>query len=282
MGYYEKALEIQDAIGDRGEQIIILNNLVNVYTALERREQARAALRRAASLREEVADPEGAALLWIELGDRLLEDGLLDDGLLDGGAGNPRREYERAARICEEHGDMRGLALAEMHIARSWSRENQHAISFRHGERALALRIDVGNDKETVAAMGNLALIYDAAGEVQKSLALMERALDIAERCIDIDGMRALLKNLGASCMDADLDEAGIGFYSRALALAEDANDHMESASILESLGLLHVAVGRRSEGLALMRRALLIYSDMNAADEAEKVLERLRALDDA
>ena len=240
-----------------------LEDLADALFAEGKGDEARAALERALSVREEAAQPpEAFAGAW----ERLLA--------IATATGDLERAHELAERLVETTPSVeRFLRLAG--VQEALGRAEAAAASY---ERTIAL---AGPEQAPTAAIArnNLALLALAAGDASRAERLLTEALALYERTIGTENPDAAfaLDNLGNVRRSAGDLIAAEKLFRRALALRRRlfGGEHPDVAVTLNNLaGALHLA-GRLDEAEPLyrealeMQRKLLGAADPSAAQTA-------------
>ncbi len=218
-----------------------------------------------------VADPAGDPLAAMRL---LYARGLALRGV---------RRLEESAAALREAADSAlaagWLAFAEQALlesgASALSRADQKA-AFAAWEAHLALAERRGHRAGVARACGNLGIVHQRAGAIDRALELQQRALQLMEGLGDRAGLARTLGNLGNLHLDLGEFEGALDFYGRALAIADELGDRRGAARTLGNLGVVHAGRGAYTEALEHQRAALRLAEELGEREGVARALGNL------
>jgi DNA-binding SARP family transcriptional activator len=135
-------------------------------------------------------------------------------------------------------------------------------------QEALAIYIDIGDEKGQTRAANNLAYSYQLLGRHEEAIAALTGVLDLKRQAGHRYGEVVALCNLGEAYRELGrLDEA-IAQSKEALAIARELGATRDEGYALYSLGRAHLDLGEVAEAANLLEQALTIHhaaGDRNA-----------------
>ncbi|GAB2865576.1 ATP-binding protein [Lentzea nigeriaca] len=120
--------------------------------------------------------------------------------------------------------------------------------------KTLALRRELGDERGSVTALGNIAICYGTRGELRKAAEYTRECVEIGKR-LGLDNHRALMMDNLAVCY-FELGELDLALESSAEAvrLLDGQSQQRALANALASLARIHAERGEVAEGLAAAR----------------------------
>ena len=154
-------------------------------------------------------------------------------------------------------------------------RQKRFEESLQH--RALVEGLAAGDPHAESVALGNLALVHNARGELEEAEELQERALAMSEKALGTDHptVAAILNNL-AVVHDSKGDYAeAVRLYERALAIRQSSlgPEHPAVAASLTGLAAVRGANGDYAAAVELLERAIDIQTNALGANHLSVAL---------
>ncbi|MEO0966757.1 MAG: tetratricopeptide repeat protein, partial [Cyanobacteria bacterium J06639_18] len=170
LSYYNQALPLSRAVGDRSGEATTINNIAGVFLELGEKQKALSFYNQALPLRRAVGDRSGEATILNNIGAVYSDLGEQQKAL---------SYYNQALPLRRAVGDRGGEATTLNNLGRVYSAlgEKQKALSFYN--QALDLHRAVGDRGGEATTLNNLGRVYFALGEPQKALSLFNQALPI-------------------------------------------------------------------------------------------------------
>ena len=130
-------------------------------------------------------------------------------------------------------------------------------------ERAIKIVEEINFIELKTRLLTNMGVIYQQNGDREKSLANMEKVLEIAEKMDDKATQSFILRNLGYFYQDDDPDRAH-EYFKRALSLAEEIGSNTRIAMILDALAYYNLyRVKDYNKAMEYAKRALGIFKTL-------------------
>jgi DNA-binding SARP family transcriptional activator/tetratricopeptide (TPR) repeat protein len=157
-------------------------------------------------------------------------------------------------RSAQRTGDSVALALAHNYLAGTNYRLARYREAFTQIDRAIEIRMDIGDQLGAAASMMNRGRILVHLGRYAQALDAFERALTIRLEA------GAPPPAIGDNYLNIGLARMGVGDYAaaeegyrRALRIAEDAGSDISRAEACAHLGKLECLRGRHQAAIALL-----------------------------
>ena len=172
----------------------------------------------------------------------------------------PRSLWTRAVELMDKVGDRDGEGVTRLNFGSALWRWGETAAALEHFERASALLLEVAPHKAS-GALGQLAGALSTSGELERALAVSERALALARELGDRDGeARQLVGRGGVQRLAGDADGA-LRSFEEARAVAVAIGDPAAEAFAVQWIGIAradaadrHAPIEAAAEQLALAR----------------------------
>jgi len=174
--YYEQALEICRALGNRRGESASVNNLGTVYAKLGRHAEARACYEQSMVIDREIGNRPGLSKSLSNLGSVIDGQGYHDEA---------RAAFEEALRICREVGDVQGTSGALNNLGIVYDQLGDYAAAQRHFAEALQIRRQIGAQQGEGEGLSDMAMLHHHMGDDAGSLAYSRQALPIIQRLGD-------------------------------------------------------------------------------------------------
>ena len=223
---HQTGLDSARAIGDRGAQAWMLNNLGMAY-GVQHRPECVEFLEQALKLYRAVGDLRGQARVEYNVANAWFDLGRYAEAL---------EAAQRSVAIQQETGNryVEGLALGTVGCA--YRELGQFGDAVAHFQRALAIFRDLGDLDSEADSLSDLGDTYLGMHQVDEAIACLQDSLAIRRSIEDRAGQAATLRRLGNAQRDAGDLRLARGFLAEALRLNEDLGDDAKVAEIRAAL----------------------------------------------
>jgi CHAT domain-containing protein/Tfp pilus assembly protein PilF len=250
LDFYNQALPILRAVGNRSVEAATLNNIGGVYSALGEQQKALEYYDQALPIVRAVGNRSGEASTLTNIG-----------GVYSA-LGEQQKALEflnQALPISRAVGDRSGETATLNNIGGVYSDlgENQKALEFYN--RALPIRRAVGDRSGEAVTLNNIGEVYDDLGEKQKALDFYNQALSIRRAVGDRSGEAATLNNIGLVYSDLGEQQKALDFSNQALPIQRAVGDRSGVAATLINIGAVYFALGEKQKALEFFNQALPI-----------------------
>jgi tetratricopeptide (TPR) repeat protein len=223
---HQTGLDSARAIGDRGAQAWMLNNLGMAY-GVQHRPECVEFLEQALELYRAVGDLLGQARVEYNVANAWFDLGRYAEAL---------EAAQRSVAIQQEIGNryVEGLALGTVGCA--YRELGQFDDAVAHFQQALAIFRDLGDLDSEADSLSDLGDTYLGMHQVDEAIACLQDSLAIRRSIEDRAGQAATLRRLGNAQRDAGDLRLARGFLAEALRLNEDLGDDAKVAEIRAAL----------------------------------------------
>ncbi|MEC4867887.1 MAG: tetratricopeptide repeat protein, partial [Jaaginema sp. PMC 1078.18] len=256
LDYYNQALSIVRAVGDRSGEATTLNNIGVIYSDLGEKQQALDYYNQALLLKRAVGDKGGEAST------------LSNIGVLYNFLGEKQQALDylnQALPILRTVGDKGGEAstLSNIGLVYSSLGEKQQALDYYN--QALPLRRAVGDRRGEASTLSNIGLVYSSLGNQQQALDYYNQALPILRTVGDRRGEATTLNNIGLVYNSLGEKQQALNYYNQALPLRRDIGDRNGEANSLYNLAASEYNRGKFATALPHIEAAIEIIEDLRS-----------------
>ena len=250
LGYYNQALPIQQAVGNRSGEATTLNNIGAVYDARGQKAEALSYFNRALPMHQEVGNRAMEATTLNNIG-------LVYDAL--GKKAEALGYFNRALPIMKAVGDRSMEATTLNNIGRIYDALGQKAKALGYYNRALLIQQAVGNRSGEATTLNNIGSVYDALGKKAEALGYFNRALPMHQEVGNRTMEASTLNNIGSVYNALGKKAEALGYFNQALPIQQAVGNRSGEATTLNNIGAIYDALGKKNEALGYYNRALPI-----------------------
>jgi len=231
---HQTGLDSARALGDRGAQAWMLNNLGMAF-GVQHRPECVEFLEQALKLYRAVGDLRGEARVEYNVANAWFDLGRYAEAL---------EAAQRSVAIQQQIGNryVEGLALGTVGCA--YRELGQFGDAVAHFQRALAIFRDLGDLDSESDSLSDLGDTYLGMHQVAEAIACLQDSLAIRRSIEDRAGQAATLQRLGHAHRDAGDLGLARGFLAEALRLNEDLGDDSKATEIRAALSQIADATG--------------------------------------
>ena len=131
-------------------------------------------------------------------------------------------------------------------------------------EKALAIRIEIGDRAGEAADYGNLGTVFQSLGEYDKAKEYLEKALAIKIEIGDINGEAAVYGNLGTLFQSVGIYDLAKEYLEKALAIRKDICDRAGEATDYGNVGAVFHSLGEYDKAKEYFDKALAIRKEIS------------------
>ncbi|MEQ8383156.1 MAG: CHAT domain-containing protein, partial [Coleofasciculus sp. A1-SPW-01] len=170
--YYQQALPLFQAVGDRAGEAITLNNIGFVYADLGEKKRALDYYQQALPLSQTVEDRAGEAIILNNIGMVYLNLGEKQQAL---------EYWQRALPLSQAVGDRAGEAIILNNIGGVYNELGEKQQALEYWQQALPLRRAVGDRAGEAVTLFNIASAERSRGNLQPALTQIQSSIEIIE-----------------------------------------------------------------------------------------------------
>jgi CHAT domain-containing protein/tetratricopeptide (TPR) repeat protein len=268
--YYTKSLAFRRALGDRQGEAVTLNNIALAYNNLGESQKALEAYELALPIRREVGDKRGEAITLNNIGSAYEDLGHKQKAL---------DYFIESLSLRRAVGDQRGEAVTLSNMARVYNKLGHYQKALDHYTQALALRRTVGDKLGEANTLIGIGAVYDSLGEKQKALDHFERALIEVRKVNDRHGQAVVLNNLGKTHRSLGEYQKALEYYSQSLPLRKAIGDRRGESVTLGNIGMVYNFLGEKQKAFEFYDKALAIAREIGDLSGIAVTLDNIGSL---
>ena len=150
----------------------------------------------------------------------------------------------------------------------------EEAIPLQARSLSMYRRLHQGIHSDLATAIGNLALLYDRAGQSLQAESYYQQALEMRQQLFtgDHSSIALSLNNLAAFYDRQGNYEEAQPLFQRALEMYQRLHpeDHLNVAASLDNLGLTYIRQGKYKEAEPLLKQALAMYQRLHQGNHSD------------
>ena len=174
------------------------------------------------------------------------------------------KEYlEKALAIRIKIGDRAGQAADYGNLGAVFKSLGEYEKAKQYLEKAIAIRIKIDDRAGQAVGYGNLGAVFKSLGEYEKAKQYLEKALAIRIKIGDRAGQAADYGILGAVFQCLGEYEKAKGYFEKALAIRIEISDRKGEAIDYGNLGTLFNSLGENEKAKKYFEKALAIMREI-------------------
>jgi len=251
---YKQSLAILNSIGNRAREGVTLNNIGNTYTNIGEYEKALDAFTQALLVSRDIENR------WLEA------KALSNIGGIYRILGETQKAldyYNQALSLHETVGDKEGEAITLNNIGGIYNISGEQQKAIEYYNRALPLHRFLGNRYQEAITLTNIGIVYNDLGEYQKALDRQNQALSISKAIGARYGEASSLNNIGAVYRSLGEPQKALEYYNQALVLRRATSDRYGEAFTLKNIAGVEVALGNLNQALTQIEAAIAIIEKL-------------------
>ncbi len=247
----EKTILLARQIGyKKGEAQALL--LAGMSASAQRNyEEAKQYYEQAKSIREELNDVEGLAMVHAKLGNTKLYSGNYNEAL---------EHYATAIAIREELNDTLGAADLYTNSGIIYGFQGNHSQALKSHLRALNIYEAAKNENRIASSSNNIGVIYLNQKNYDEARKMFEQALEIRKGKNDQKAMSDLLDNIGLVHYGENKLQEALEYYQQAQRIRENLGDKAQLASSYSKIGQVYKSLGQRNIAVGYYETALELF----------------------
>jgi adenylate cyclase len=252
--YYGKALELDEALGNKAGVANWLGNIGIVHWYLSDYTLALEYYGKALALAEELGNKAGVAN-W--LGNIGIVHWYLSDYTL-------ALEYMvKSVVLFEELGNKADVARHLGNIGSVHWHLSDYARALEYLRKALALAEELGNKQEVAAWLGNIGLVHQEIYDYSLALEYYGKALTLAEELGNKADVAMHLANIGLVHQKLSDYTLALEYFDKAFVLTEELGDKRGLATITGNIGLVHQKLSDYTLALEYFDKAFVLTEEL-------------------
>jgi CHAT domain-containing protein/tetratricopeptide (TPR) repeat protein len=248
LDYYDRALALFRAAGDRRSEADVISDQAIVYRKLGDFQRSLALQRQALAMYETLGDTDGQAKALRRIGVLYRHQGELFQAITF---------QERALEFMRTADDQQGIAAILTNLGTIYGDLGRLRDARSYFERALQIYTALDNRAGVAYTLGNLGQLYLYLGDSQQALQYLERSLTIKQSLEDTRGQANTFLNIGTAYENLGDFEKALTYFYKALNMYKQLNDRHGQAATLGSIGSTYESLGDLESALQFQLQSL-------------------------
>ena len=175
--------------------------------------------------------------------------------------------FEKALAIKIQIGDKQGEATLYGSLGAVFQALGEYDKAIEYLEKAFPIRIQIGDKQGIARNYGSLGNVFISRGKYDKAKEYLEKALAITIEIGDKSGATSSYRNLGTVFKSLGKCEKAEEYFKKALEIGIQICDKREEAADYGSLGALYQSLGEYVVAEGYFEKALSISQDIRDLD---------------
>jgi CHAT domain-containing protein/Flp pilus assembly protein TadD len=251
--HYEQALSLEQAMGDKEDAAILLNNLAQVEVNTGALDAA------AARFTQCEVTAEACGLRWI-LGYIYYGRGAIAEA--KGDKEGALKLFQQSLALHTEQNNVWGELGAQLRLGYLWSALGDYAKAGRHYEHALKIYEDMKSLYGMGWALAGLAVNYHKLGDFEKAQEYYRRTLEVKRKLGDKRGTAWALNSLGGIADMQGRYREALSLEHEAMTIYEETGDRPGFGDVHYSMGSVYFYLGNYAEALKHYEAAFTVATE--------------------
>lgn len=250
LSYYERALAIWQAIGNRAAESTTLNNIASVHHARGEPGRALDAFKRSLAIRHKSGRRAGEGATLNNIGEIYRTRGEPDRALAF---------FKRSLVIEREIGNLAGEGRILNNISQVYKDRGDLDQAFDYLQRSLAIFQKIGDAAGEGATFNNISQVLQARGDHDRALHYLERSLAVFREIGDRAGESATLNNISRICRACGDVEGELDYLECSLAIWQEIGNRAGEGATFNNIAQVHRVRGDLDRALDYSKRSFVI-----------------------
>ena len=236
--YYQNALKMAENLGDKNSISKNLGNIGNIHSYKSDFKQALNYYQKALKIQKELGNKKSIGIL------------LTNIGIVHKNLSNfiPALEnFQNSLKIAEEIGDKRSIEICFGNIGELYRIQSNYPKALEYFNKALKIAEELGNKSSIALATENIGIIYSIRDDNNKALDCFLKALKIAEKLEDKNQIGSLYRNIGIIYRKFSNYTLAMSYYQKSLKIAKELGDKGSIAYNYADIGELYYILSQDS-----------------------------------
>ena len=175
--------------------------------------------------------------------------------------------HEKALAIRLEIGDRKGEAADYGNLGTVFQSLGNYNKAQEYYQKALSIRLEIGDKKGEARDYGNIGTLFSLLGEYDEAQKNLEKALRIQKKLCDRSGEARCYGNLGASFLSLRKYPTADKYLQQSLAIAKEIGDKRGEAAVYGHLGIISCHLQNYEKAQEHHEKALAICKEIGDRD---------------
>jgi len=270
LDYYQEALTIRRAIGDRAGEGTTLHNIGGIYEATREYQQALDYYQEALTIFKVIGDRADEGTTLHNIGEVYEATGEYQQAL---------DYYQEALTIRRAIGDRADEGTTLHNIGGIYEATGEYQQALGYYQEALTIRKAIGDRAGEGTTLNNIGMIYGATGEYQQALGYFQESLTIRRAIGDRAGEGATLNNIGKVYEATGEYQQALDYYQEALTIHKAISYRAGEGIALNNISMIYEVTGEYQQALASLQEALFIHKAIGYRSGAGATLNNIGAI---
>lgn len=228
---YQKALSIQQEIGDKKGEGVTLNNISQIHDARGDYETALDLLQQSLAIRREIGDKSGEGATLNNISQIHMARGDYDSAV---------DLLQQSLTICREIGNKEGEGATLNNMAINAHARGDYDTALDFLNQSLSIRREIGDKSGEGATLNNMSAIAHARGDYDTALNFQQQSLAIQKEIGDKKGEGTTLNNISQIHKASGDYTTALNFLQQSLAIRREIGDTAGLCATLFNMGHIH------------------------------------------
>ena len=239
--YFQEALRIAKAIGDKRGEGTTLNNISQIYDAQGDYTTALEYLKQSLEIRQAIGNRLGEGTTLNNIGQIYQARGDYTTAL----------EYlKQSLKIQQAIGDRSGEGVTLNNISQIYDAQGDTTTALEYLKQSLEIRQAIGDRLGEGATLNNISQIYDGQGDYTTALEYLKQSLEIQQAIGDKRGEGATLNNISQIYRARGDYSTALEYLKQSLTIRQAIGDSAGLCATLFNIGHIHLANDEVQEAL--------------------------------
>jgi adenylate cyclase len=205
--------------------------------------------------------------------------GLNLKGILFGVKGNYPKAldfFTQTLKIFEQLGDQKEIVHNLLNIAIIYAEKGDYPKALDYFTRGLKSHEQRGDKYGIAQSLINIGIIYKELGDYPKALDFSTRSLTIAEQLRDQGGISAALSNMGNIYLQQGDYSKALDYATRSLKIDEQIGDQSGKATAICNIGTIYYKQGNYTKALSYCQQGYDLALTLSVLQEQKKACQCL------
>ncbi len=260
---YEKALKINEELGNLYGLSVNLNNIGGIYSDLRKFSKATQYLEQALKIRKELGYYRGLVSTCLILGGNNRNQGKYNEALA---------HLNKALDLSEKISYKDGIGKAFNRIGTVYLAQRKYDKAYKYLKPALEIIKETGNQPGMILANTNLGTYYIGKKEYVSAIDMYKKSIEIAENIGAILEKAHAVYNIGLIHYEIGRYKEALQYFLETLELYNEVHYERGKGSLFLYIGEIYMKSGSPEDADTYFQKSLKVYS---AHEESEHTSEK-------
>jgi tetratricopeptide (TPR) repeat protein len=253
--YYQKALKINDKIGNKNGSADSLIGIGSILYFKGKYDQALAHFQKSLKIAEETGDKRRIAKCSHNIGSIYNDAGKYDQAM---------EYYQKALKINEELGDKSGIATSLNTVGNIYYFLGKYDLVLEYSQKSLKIFEEIGDSSGSADSLNNMGVIYQILGKYDQALEYYLKSLKKYEEIRNKSSIADCFSNIGNLYYGLGKYNQALEYYHKSLKIKEDIGEKssIAIANTISNMGEIYRTLSKFDKALEYQQKALKIREE--------------------